>query len=559
MSIPKVVMNFKDGGLGIVPPGPGGAQAKVGVSLSGTPLTIYPIASGNRAVTDLGGGPLCEATAAVCDVAGTTVYAVPCTIVSNGSVTATFTQVGSGAGVVSATLGPHVEVVIKCSTNGDLGTAAFQFSINGGTYSSPVVSVAGSPWVYRVPGTFLVATFAAGTYVLNSTYTISTAGALTVGGGGIETVTVANSPVDAYSVQIKMTLGGERGTAQFAYSLDGGVTFSPSIVTAATYVIPGTGIVLAFSNATYVIDDLYTGTAAPPATDNTAIGLAVDALTASAFTFECIHIVGTPSSAANAATLATAVNTKMTTAEANKRYIASVVECPQTETDATIAAAFVSFSSAHGRVLVVCGDANVVSTVTGLTLRRNGAWTLCARLAGSKLSESPGKVLLGPLPNVASIVRNEESTPGLSDARFVTLRTLVGKAGYYITDGPTMAGSTSDYSTIMNVRVVNRAATLANAAYTDYLNSDVRIDPTTGYIDERDAIAVDNHVTAQLQSVLQGTPGSSADECSLVTSAMSRTDNLLSSPIATAVVTIVPKGYMRTISVNIGFRNPRIG
>ena len=50
MSIPKVTISFADGGLGIIPPGPGGAQAKVGVSLSGTVNTVYPIASGAGAV-----------------------------------------------------------------------------------------------------------------------------------------------------------------------------------------------------------------------------------------------------------------------------------------------------------------------------------------------------------------------------------------------------------------------------------------------------------------------------------------------------------------------------
>jgi hypothetical protein len=559
MSIPRVVMNFKDGGLGIIPPGPGGAQAKVGVSLSGTVNTIYSVSSGNGAVSSLGGGPLCEAAAAVCDVAGTTIYAVPCPIVSAGSVTATFAQTGSGACVVSATTGPHVEVIVKCSTAGTIGTAAFQFSVNGSTYSSPVVSVTGSTWVYRVPGTFCVLTFSAGTYVLNSTYTIATTGVITRGGSAIDTVAASCSPVDAYHVEVTISLAGARGTSQFTYSLDGGETVSSSIVTAATYVIPSTGIVLAFTDAAAVLDDVYAGTATPPATDNTAIAAAIDVLTASAFTFEAIHVVGTPTSAANTATLCTAVDAKMTTAEANKRYIAAIIECPESESDATIAAALLSFASAHGRIWVVCGDAYLVSTVTGLTQVRNGAWVLCARLAGSKLSESPGKVLLGALKNVADIDRNEESTPGLSDARFVTLRTLIGKAGYFITDGPTMAQTSSDYNTIMNVRVVNRAAQIANAAFTDYLNADVRVDATTGYIDERDAKKIENNVTAQLQAALQGSPGSSTDECSRVSARMSRTDNLLSSSVATAVVSIVPKGYLRSIIVDIGFVNPVLG
>jgi hypothetical protein len=566
MSIPGVTMRFADGGLGIIPPGPGGAQGVVGVSLSGTPLTVYPAANGNAVVAALGGGPLAEAAAAVCDVTGTPVYAVPCTIVTAGSVTATFTQVGTGAGVVSATCAPHVEIKAKCTTAGSLGTAAFAFAINGGAYGTPVVSTSTS-WPYRVPGTFCTLTFATGSYRQNDVYTIPTTGVVSASNpaGGPDSITQVSSPVDAYAIRVTVTTGGAtRAVCQFTYALDvdaageSGNT-SPAITMAATYVIPGTGIKLAFTEAVYVAGDTYSGTAVPPATDNTAIGLAIDALIASRFAFEFIHVVGTTATSAANATLASAVDSKMTTAEANYRYLATLIECPQSETDATISAALASFASSHGRVWICCGDDYMVSTLSGLILKRNGAWTTCARLAGCKLSENPGKVKLGPLPNVQAIVRDEAATPGLTDARLITLRTFQDRAGYFITDGPTMANSTSDYSSVMNVRVVNRAATIAASAFTDYVNDDVRIDKTTGFIDERDAQSIDNMVTSKLQAALQGTPGGALDECSAVSAAVSRSDNLLSSPIATAVVTITPKGYFRGIAVTIGFRNPRVG
>jgi hypothetical protein len=564
MSIPSVKMNFVDGGLGIIPPGPGGAQAKVGVSLSGTPDIIYPVANGNAVGNSLAGGPLAEACAAVVDVTGTVVYAVPCPIVSAGSVGA-WTPTGSGAGVVSSTVGPHVEVDVKVQTGGAVGTAAFQFSVNGGAYGAPVVS-AGTTWVYRVPGTFCILTFAPGTYRAGDVYQVPTSGVVSASSpaGGPSTITQASSPLDAYALRVDIVLGGARGAAQFTYSVDADVSgnaldVSSPILTAATYVIPGTGLILAFSNANYTQGDYYAAAATPPATDNTSIGAAIDALLASQFVFEGIHVVGAPSSSANAATLCTEVDAKMTTAASNQRYLFSVIECPQSESDSTISTAFALFVSAKGRIVVDCGDEYLVSTLSGLTMRRSGAWSLGARLAGSKLSESPGKVALGPLPNVANIVRNEESTPGLSDARFVTQRTLRGKAGYYITDGPTMAAIGSDYSNIMNVRVANRAATIAAAAFTDYLNMDVRVDKSTGYIDERDALKIDSNVSSQLRAALQGTPGSSTDEVSFISATMSRTDNLLSNPIGTAVVTIVPKAYLRSITVNIGFRNPVLG
>jgi hypothetical protein len=563
-------MNFLDGGLGIISPGPGGAQAKVGVSLIGNVNTIYPVANGNTISSTLGGGPLAEAAAAICDVTGTTVYAVPCPIVLAGSVGA-WTHTGSGAGVVSATCAPHQEILVRVSTAGAIGTAAFQFSVNGAAYGAPVTSVAGTTWAYGVPGTFCTLTFAAGSYRQGDVYTIPVTGTVSasVPSGGPSTISQVSSPLDGYALEVVIQTGdATRAATRFTYSLDSapntqgvvtGTNVSSPISAAATYVIPGTGIVLAFTEAVYTTGDIYRASATPPATDNTAIGAAIDVLASSKFSFECVHPVGAPTNSANAATLATAVNAKMTTAESNLRYLFGVVECPQSETDSTISTSFVNFVSLHGRITTSAGDEYLLSTLSGLNLRRNGAWSLCVRMAGSKLSESPGKVALGALQNVTSIVRNEESTPGLSDARFVTLRTLRGKSGYYITDGPTMAAVGSDYSTIMNARVVNRAATLAAEAFTDYLNADVRIDTKTGYIDERDALKIDNAVTTQLQSALAGTSGSSTYECSSISAAMSRTDNLLSNPVGNATVKIVPKGYLRSIVVNIGFVNPALG
>ena len=578
MSIPDVSMTFLQGGLGIVAPGPGGAQAKIGPALLGfvqtaaTP-TVLSVGPG-QAVTILGGGPLADATAQVTDTAGTPVYAVPLAA-AGGTVTASFTQTGTGAGAVSATAAPHVTVLVKCSTPGSLGTAAFQFSVNGGAYSQPVLSTA-SAWAYQVPGTFLSLSFAASTYYANNTWGWYADGtAATPGGTTPPTVTPTSSPLDAYNVRVTITTAGNRGTAQFVYSLDGGATQSTPILTAATYTIPSSGIVLAFTSAAYVKDDVYAGYCTAPMCASADIVLAHTALRASAYVFEGVHVVGFPYattiSATTAGTAFTAVDSAMTSAKLVKRYLWSVIECPTVgtpilssssqaldtaDTDATISTAFLSLASTEGRVLVGAGDCALLSPITGLTLRRNCAWVATATAAAEKLSEDLGKVLRGAVLNVQNIYRNEEATPGLFDARFITMRSLHGKAGYFLTGGVTMAQVASDYSMFSNVRVINRAAQIAMAAFTDYLNDDVRVDPKTGYIDDRDARDIDNAVTAKLHAALKGTPGSVTDEVSDVYAKLSRTDNLLSLATATAVVSIVPKAIMRNISVQIGFINP---
>jgi len=575
MSIPNVSTSFLQDGLGIVAPGPGGAQAKIGPALigfsqTGVAPTVLSVGPG-QASNVLGGGPLADATSQVTDTAGTPVYAVPLAA-TGGTVTATFTQVGSGAGVVSATTAPHVSVSVKCSTAGSLGTAAFQFAVNGGVYGAPVLSTV-SAWTYQVPGTFVSLSFAASSYTGANVVTFNTDGTIT--GTNSPLITATSSPLDAYQVRVTVTTAGARGTAQFVYSLDGGASQSTPILTAATYVIPSSGIVLAFTSAAYVLNDVYSGYCTAPMCAAADIVLAHTALRASAFVFEGVHVVGFPYattiSATTAGTAFTASDAAMTSAKLVKRYLWSVIECPTVgtpilsssvqaldtaDTDATISTAFLSLASTEGRVLVGAGDCALLSPLTGLTLRRNCAWVATATAAAEKLSEDLGKVLRGAVLNVQSIYRDEEATPGLFDARFITLRSLYGKAGYFLTGGVTMAQVASDYSTFSNVRVINRAATIAMAAFTDYLNDDVRVDPKTGYIDDRDARDIDNAVTAKLQAALKGTPGSVTDEVSDVYARLSRTDNLLSLATATAVVSIVPKPILRNISVPIGFVNP---
>jgi hypothetical protein len=553
----KVTLNFRDGGLGIVAPGPGGTQAKIGVSLKGTPLTSFTVGTLTALSDALEGGPLCDAAAQVIGVAGTPVICVPCPIVTAGTV-GSWTQTGTGAGTVSSAVGPHKEIRVLCSTAGTLGTAAFQFSVGGVAYSTPVVSVAGATWVYRVPGSFVTLTFAAGTYVLAGVHTIATTGTITRAGSATDTVTFVASPVDAYQVKLSVTLGGAVGTAQFTYSLDNGVTVSAPIITASTYVIPRTGIVLSLGS-TFVALDTYSATATPPTTDNTNIGLAFDVLQALSTAKELTHVVGTPSSSVNAATLGFAVDGKMTTAKTVGKYEVSILECPRSEVDATIIAAFAGFESDEGRVYFGATDTDLVSPLTGLLLKRNCAWQLCARIASTRRCEKPSKVKLGAVPNTRNIYQDELANPGLAAARFVTMQTRPNKNGYYFSGSPTMASTVSDYSIIPNTRVVNRAATIASAEFTEELDNDVRMDPTTGFVDGRDAENIDNTVTGALQSELIGAPGSSSDECSAVTARMSRTDNLLSTSTGNATLNVLPKGYWRDINVSIGFINPAIG
>lgn len=560
MELPSVRARFLNGGLGIVTSGAGRTSVKVGVSLLGDENVVKVCSSSTVAKRLLKGGPLCDCVVNQCRRSGATVLAVNVPITTMGEIGA-FTQQGTGAGAVTGDEGPVQQILAKCTLGGTVGTAQFQFSVGGAAYGPSVVSD-GTTWTYRVPGTFTHLVFAPATYRKDDVYTITTAGVITVTAGGPETVTQVSSPVDAYRLIVTITKAGTRGTAEFTYSIDDGNNTSRVYATAATFAIPDSGIVLAFSDAAYDKDDTYTAAATAPAFTSTDAQDAIQAVLQSAYEFEGIHIVGTPSSAANALTLAAMLDTELQGAETEYlRFIWGVSECPTVEADATVQAAFASTVSATGRLGVAIGDEDVTSADTGLVMKRNAAWPYTGRLASTKYSTHPGEVEGGALPGIKAIYPAYGGGPvadTFDSSRFVTLRTHQGRPGYYVTRGHTMDVATSDYNAIQRVRVINRAATIAQQALTRYLNADWRIDPDTGKLDSRDLISVEGYVELQLKNALTGARGTAKDEVSDARVALDPDADLLSDSTLTATISIIPKGYSEFIDVPIGFVNPRV-
>lgn len=80
--------------------------------------------------------------------------------------------------------------------------------------------------------------------------------AVTKVGTGVGTITPSSAPHKAITVYC--TLGGIIGTSRVKFSLDGGVTYGPDQLTAATIKVPGTYTTLSFAAGTYVIDKINT-------------------------------------------------------------------------------------------------------------------------------------------------------------------------------------------------------------------------------------------------------------------------------------------------------------
>jgi hypothetical protein len=560
MANPNVQINIQDPGLGIVPASAGKTQVKMHAANKGVFNTVYSAGSLSAAKALLGSGPLLEMVAQVLKKAGGPVLFVPLDPVSYGTVTSSFSLTGSGTGTVAGSKGPEQIVRVKIGTGGALATMTYQVALGSGSggYGAAVTSGAG-PYSVKVSGqSFTTLAFAAGTYVANDVYTLNLDGTVTRVGSGTATLLdgSSHSPVDAYDIRVEVTTEGALGVGAFRYSLDGGNNFSGALLIPAggKFVIPNTGVVLTFAG-TFTLGDVYTGVTTPPGFTTTEINAASTALLANPSEWGFLHVGGKPASAAAAATLASAMGTVMDLAQAAFRYVFAVIECPQEEGDTAIKSAFASF--VHPRVAVCAGDVGLTSAVTLRSDRRNVAWAYTAALSATKLSTHPGETTnrngAGPLAGVTSLYRDEEATPALDPARFVTARTIVGKAGYFITRGRMMAAAGSDFEQVMNRRVMDRVCTVARSALTDFINHDVRIDKQSGFILELDAQEIDAVGTGKLTAAIID-----EGEASSISLTTSRTDNILSTSTIHVDVACVPKGYAEQIVATIGFVNPAL-
>jgi hypothetical protein len=376
------------------------------------------------------------------------------------------------------------------------------------------------------------------------------AGAVTHVGTG-PTMTVAGAAYDSYQAVVTILAGGALGVATFQYSLGVSGSSPPIMIpSGGTYAVPDSNLVLTFPAGTYVAGETYSFSTTAPMYDSTALTTALTALLADAREWRFLHVVGLPATVAAAAGIAAAVDVAMVSAAANYRYVRSLIECPE-DTDANLITGFAAFAST--RVFVAAGTEDLTSGLSGRTYKRPAAWPVAARAAKAPVHEDLGRFASGPLPGVGKLYRDERATPGLDSQRFTTLRTFISKPGAYITGGRTMAVPGSDYQLIQNGFVIDKACRITRLALLRYLNDSIRVDATTGFIVELEAVAIEADVESQLKAGLV-----SAGNASDVVVKVARNNNILSTQTLQTTIRVVPFGYARFITADVGLYNPSL-
>jgi hypothetical protein len=221
MTKPEVTIGFQDGGLGLIAPG-ARLVALFGLCSLAADNSINLLTSKNQVSGVLGFGELAEAAAYHLAISGQPVLAIPVNQSVNAAYSAV-TKVGSSTSILSVAgnnaLDDHDVLVELTAAGANLGanTAAFKLSLDGGETFSEEIAVPVSG-IFAIPNTGMTITFAAGTFVVGTTYTFTaTAGSFALGDvtAAVDAL-IANSRVG--SVEFLHIVGATDAT--FAAALD---------------------------------------------------------------------------------------------------------------------------------------------------------------------------------------------------------------------------------------------------------------------------------------------------------------------------------------------------
>lgn len=419
----------------------------------------------------------------------------------------------------------------------------------------------------------------------------ATAVVATVPGGSSSTVTVTvdgtNGCWDKNFVMVKCTTGGTRGTAGifFQVSLDAGRTFGSPIAlgTAVTYIIPRTGVQLNFGVGTLVAGDYWRFTCTPPSGNTAGYQAALNALQASQYAlvgWGGMHLVEGVSGA-TATTLQSYLGGSpdgtggLASQYTYTRMIVDVRDAASPtawggsgETEAAWMTAIETDYSATTavRICAAAGDYNMPSAypnpAAGTPLyRRNLAWALDPREAVIPVQRHAGRVVDGPLGNIVVnptsdptdgfVYHDERLVPGLTPARFCAAKTRVGKQGYFIDQPNLMAGTGSVYTILPLGAVMDVGCRVVFQTAQEEIDEDVRLQPNgTLYDSDRLAIQNDclNAVNTNMTNVGMLSPGSQVQ--------IDPNANVGATNNVPLVATFAKKGYVLTMTINVGFASP---
>jgi len=210
------------------------------------------------------------------------------------------------------------------------------------------------------------------------------------------------------------------------------------------------------------------------------------------------------------------------------------------------------------RVGIFIGDSQ--KRTGDVTNNSAGNQIVSGRLANIQVHENAGKVKLGELATTTAFIVDAPvetvDVESLHDKGYITFRTHVRRAGYYISDDPLATGLDDDYHYITRRRTIDKAYRIAhNVASREILNDfDVNND---GTISPFYAKTVEGNIEQEIYNQMTQRGELSADSTNkddLGVRARFNTDiNVAQTSRLEISLKVRPKGYARWIEITLGY------
>lgn len=379
----------------------------------------------------------------------------------------------------------------------------------------------------------------------------------------------SNKPNDDYEVVLNFstdtgadgTIGSATPAISIVASLDAGRAFEPAMPlgTANFYVIPGTNVKVQFGAGTVKDGDVIRVTVAAEHANGTDLGDALEALRTTALPYELVLFTSPLDD--SMAGVADEWLTDQHNHGRHKNFMGHYRLQDLDEDDATYTAAFAAeFAAfADSSMYIAAGACKCLSAVSrGRRYRRAPSHPVAAQLAA--VSEEidiaaldfrlPGVSILDAAGNPDPGYYNEAVTPGLDDARALTLRTWDGETGVYVNNPRLISAVGSDFDFAPKRRVMNLARGTAVAwLRRNVVSKPLRVDKSTGHVRESELLAIEAALNAELGRKILAKP-----KASNVRVVLSRTDEILQAPYPlTGKLRMIPLAYPKDVSLDAGW------
>lgn len=374
-------------------------------------------------------------------------------------------------------------------------------------------------------------------------------------GSGTGTMTASGSPLNDYDIKVSILSGGGLNEAVAVVDVDGIMHKRFTIPDGGSYVIPNTGITLAFASpdgAAFAEGDSFVFSTTAPSATNSELLAGVDLLIDSKYDYEWIAVAGVSD-----ASLWAALETKATEAANRYRYIHFKAQARYLDENETVDQ-WVAALTGPERGMTVGGHVQVSagwvksSDPYGEVDRRGAIGFSCGMSARKDVMEPVDHVGSSALSGIVSLLPegiNDGHVNALDNAGYLTLCQYIGLTGCYITHGRMLAESTSDFGLEERRRVMDLACKNVRLAQLAYINSTVSI----GADGSAEGLGMFRAISEQVLENMK-----KAGQISGYSIEIDETQDLLATETLVTRIRIIPLGKMSYITNVISYHNPLV-